>query len=63
MSNNKLKYKQFCEQEKDIPLFLKYSWFENLYVVNEWDVAIAEKGGNVVGILPFVVSNDRKSDV
>jgi len=54
MTNNKELYRQFCEQE-DTPLFLQYEWFNTLYKDKEWDVAVEQKGGHVVGVLPYVV--------
>lgn len=59
MSENKLLYKQFCEREKAIPLFLQYKWFEALYNNSEWGVAIVGKGGEVIAVLPYVVSKKK----
>ena len=59
MTNNKQLYQQFCSQENDIPLFLQYSWFENLYKSEEWEVAIAKNGNDVVGILPYVITKKK----
>lgn len=59
MTNNKQLYQQFCAQEKDIPLFLKYSWFNALYSETEWEVAVVEKKGNVIGVLPYVITKKK----
>lgn len=54
MSNNKAKYIDFCSLRSDIPLFMKPWWLDALAGVNAWDVAIAEKGGSIVGVMPYV---------
>jgi len=59
MSKNKSIYKLFCEQEKDLPLFLKYQWFNALYNNDDWGVAIERKGNDIVGILPYVISKKK----
>ncbi len=59
MTKNKLLYQQLCEKEKNIPLFLQYSWFNELYDNTEWDVAVERKGNNIVGILPFVITRKK----
>jgi lipid II:glycine glycyltransferase (peptidoglycan interpeptide bridge formation enzyme) len=59
MMQNKTLYQQFSEQEKELPLFLKYQWFNTLYNDKDWDVAIVEKGGEVVAVLPYVVSKKK----
>ncbi|MCO6499561.1 MAG: GNAT family N-acetyltransferase [Vicingus serpentipes] len=59
MLDNKLTYKQFCEQEKAVPLFLKYEWFNTLYNDIEWNVAIEYKGGNLLGFLPYVITKKK----
>jgi len=59
MSDNKSIYKQFCEEEKNVPLFLKYKWFDAMYSDEEWSVSVAHKGGNVQGFLPYVVTKKK----
>ncbi len=58
MSSKKSIYKRFCEQN-NIPLFLQYNWFNTLYKETEWDVSVEQKGDNVVGILPYVISKKK----
>ncbi|PCJ24153.1 MAG: methicillin resistance protein [Flavobacteriales bacterium] len=62
MTENKELYQQMCEQE-DIPLFLQYNWFNTLYKGSDWNVAVEQKGGNVVGILPYVVTKKKSFKV
>jgi len=59
MINNKQLYQQFCEQEQEIPLFLQFTWFNTLYADNEWNVAVIEKGNDVVGVLPYVITKKK----
>ena len=62
MKNNKSLYQQFCEEE-NVPLFLQYEWFNSLYKDDEWEVAIARKGENIQGILPYVISKKKSFKV
>ena len=51
--SNKNKYHQFCQTETAIPIFSQ-DWFLDVVCGKEsWDVAIFEKGGKVVGSLPY----------
>ena len=59
MTKNKQQYYHFCEQNKGVPLFLKYTWFNNLYAKNEWNVAVVEKKGNIIAILPYVLTHKK----
>lgn len=58
MTNNKEKYKNFCEQNKGIPLFLTYGWYSALYS-EDWDIVLTEKNGNILGFLPYIVSKKK----
>ncbi len=59
MPNNKPQYKLFCEQEKNLPLFLQYEWFNSLYEDSTWDVALEVRGKEVIGFLPYVVAKKK----
>lgn len=59
MTSNKTLYQQLSKQEKGLPLFLQYEWFHSLYNNDDWDVALVEKGGEVIAILPYVVSKKK----
>ena len=58
MRSNKEIYKKFCEQ-RDVPLFLQYTWFNSLYEDKEWGIALETRGDEVVGILPYVISKKK----
>ncbi|MBX9850837.1 MAG: GNAT family N-acetyltransferase [Cytophagaceae bacterium] len=50
---SKESFKKFCEQQKDIPVFLTYGWLNT--VAKNWDVCIEERGGEIIGFLPYVI--------
>ncbi len=51
--NNKEKYHNFCQTEKIIPIFSQDWFLDAVCGKDNWDVAIFEKGGKVVGSLPY----------
>src|SRR5690554_6134381 len=51
--NSREKYRIYCEEEKELPLFLSYDWLETVSKGN-WDVVLQEKDDKVTGALPFV---------
>lgn len=51
----KEQYRQFCQNEKDIPIFSKDWWLDAVCGVDNWDVVLVEKGGQIVGALPYFV--------
>ena len=50
---NKEKYKIFCEKENNIPIFSKSWWLDCVCGTQNWDVAIVEKGGEVMASMPY----------
>ena len=57
--NAKEKYKLICEKNNEVPLFLTYAWYHQLFDNKEWGVAIAEKGNEVVGFMPYCVRKKK----
>jgi len=55
---NKQKYREFCKQEEDIPIFSKDWWLDAVCVDGEWDVALVEKGGQIVASMPYYIKQD-----
>lgn len=53
MNINKEKYKKLCEEQDSIPIFLKYDWYNSLFLENDWDVVVEEQNDKVVGFLPY----------
>lgn len=50
---NKEKYREFCEYEKNIPIFSQDWWLDAVCGNDNWDVAIVEKGGQIWATLPY----------
>jgi len=49
------RYDGLCKQESSIPLFSKKWWLDAVCGENCWDAAIVEKGGQVIGTMPYTV--------
>jgi hypothetical protein len=47
------KYREFCKVEENIPLFSKDWFLDSVCGVDNWDVALVEKGGEVVASMPY----------
>lgn len=50
----KNKYTDFCQNTAELPVFLQYWWLDAV-AGDSWDVALVEKGGQIVGVLPYVI--------
>jgi len=48
-------YKTLCSNEKSLPLFSQYWWLDAVCGKSNWDVVIVEKGGLVVGSMPYFI--------
>ena len=55
---NKQKYREFCQTEKDIPIFSKDWWLDAVCEDNNWDVTIIEKGGQIVASMPYILQKE-----
>ncbi len=55
MTNNKEKYKKFCDNHIGIPLFLRYNWYAKLFNDKDWGVVIEEKNNEIIGFSPYVL--------
>jgi len=55
MSSARDRYRTFCESEFSIPLFSQAWWLDALAGVDHWDVALVEKGGQIVASMPYVI--------
>jgi lipid II:glycine glycyltransferase (peptidoglycan interpeptide bridge formation enzyme) len=51
--NNKEKYRKFCLDESEMSIFSKDWWLDAVCGKNNWNVVLVEKGGHIVGALPF----------
>jgi len=52
---NKEKYREFCKKEKDIPIFSKDWWLDSVCGVDNWDVVLVEKGGQIWASWPYLL--------
>jgi len=50
---NKEKYREFCKNELDIPIFNKDWWLDVVCGKDAWDVVLYEKGGVIWASLPY----------
>ena len=49
----KEQYRQFCESNDSVPIFLQPWWLDAVCGEEHWSAVMVEKGGSVAGILPF----------
>ena len=57
MRNKSLRerYRQHCREEMSIPIFSRDWWLDAVCGEANWDAAIVEKGGSIVGSLPYFI--------
>lgn len=53
LSNSKQKYWELS-QEIELPIFMQPLWL-NITNGNNWDVVLVEKGGRIIGAMPFTI--------
>lgn len=60
-NNNQKKYRQFSENEKKLPLFSRSWWLDAVTEADGgiWDAAIATKGDEICGVMPYVIKNNK----
>lgn len=54
MSDAKNMYRKLCAIETSVPIFSRDWWLDATAGKENWDVAVAEKDGNLVAALPYV---------
>jgi hypothetical protein len=55
--SKKERYKTLCNQEKSIPIFSQPWWLDCVASKDGWDVCLVEKGGQIMGSMPYVIKN------
>lgn len=55
MNSNKEKYKKICEERENVPIFLRFNWYNSLFSENDWDVVVEEHNDKVIGFLPYYI--------
>jgi len=53
MSNKDI-YRHFCKDNKELSLFVQ-DWYMDVFTDCDWDVAIAYRGDEIVGTMPFMI--------
>jgi hypothetical protein len=53
-SQDQHRYRQLCEKEQTIPLFSQAWWLDATCGPDRWDVAVVEKGGEIMATLPYL---------
>lgn len=52
----KEKYRELCKKEQSIPIFSRDWWLDATAGVDNWDVVLVEKGGEIVASMPYMIS-------
>ena len=54
---NKQRYKIFCDEHSEIPLFMQVWWLDAVTVPDgkDWDVLLSEENGKIEGAMPYHV--------
>lgn len=52
---NKEKYREHCQEESSIPLFSRDWWLDVVCGEENWDIALVEKGGHIIGTMPYFI--------
>jgi lipid II:glycine glycyltransferase (peptidoglycan interpeptide bridge formation enzyme) len=55
MEKNKVKYRKFCKEERNLPFFLHDWWLDAVCGPLNWNVCLIEKGNEIYGVLPFYI--------
>ena len=50
---NKEKYREFCKKEEGIPLFSRDWFLDSVCGLDNWNVTLIEKGGEIVASMPY----------
>lgn len=60
--SNKALFKQFCKDNKSLPCFFNYTYYQAIYG-NNWEVIIIAKSGIITGIMPYVIRKNKGFNV
>lgn len=59
MSENKKRYREFCQAHSEVPLFYQAWWLDLVCGKTNWAVALAfDKGRGITGVLPYFVTTE-----
>lgn len=49
----KQKYREFCKEEKNIPIFSRDWWLDAVCGEEDWDAVVVEKDEKVIAVMPY----------
>jgi hypothetical protein len=52
-NSKKVKYREFCREEKKLPIFARDWWLDVVCDEHNWHVALVEKEGKIIASLPY----------
>lgn len=52
---DKQKYRELCKRESSIPMFSRDWWLDAVIGENNWDVAIVERGEEIIASFPYAI--------
>lgn len=55
MSTAKERYRCHCEDEADLPIFVRDWWLDATCGPDGWDASLCEDGGRIVGAMPYAL--------
>lgn len=55
MNSSINKYRRFCREDNDLPIFFNDWWLDAAAGEGNWSVQLVERNGNIVACLPYVV--------
>lgn len=58
MNTNKERYRKWCEQDKTMPFFYRYDYYQAIYHDN-WEIALATNGNDIQAAMPYVVRKKK----
>jgi len=53
--SKKITYLQFCEKEKEIPIFSQPWLLDSVCGIDGWDILIVKRGNEIAATMPFQV--------
>ena len=59
--SNQTKYRAFCRNEPCLPVFSKDWWLDAVCGEAGWDVALVEKGDQIIGTMPFPIGTGKST--
>ncbi len=55
MNSSVEKYRRFCREDNDLPLFFQDWWLDAAAGEDNWDVQLVEEDGNIKACIPYII--------